>query len=113
MRRFELTDEQFTRIEHRLPGKPGDPGRTADNRRFLDAVLWMLRTGAPWRDLPERFGDWNSVFQRFNRWAQKGIWATVFEALQEPDWEWMMIDGSVIRAHQHAAGALKKSRLVR
>ncbi len=108
MRRSELTDEQFARIQHLLPGKPGDPGRTGNNRVFLNAVLWILRTGAPWRDLPERFGDWNSIFQRFNRWAKNGIWATVFEALQEPDWEWMMIDGSVIRAHQHAAGALKK-----
>ena len=72
MRRFELTDAQFARIEHRLLGKSTDPGRTAaNNRLFLDAVLWVLRTGSPWRDLPERFGPWNSVFQRFNRWAKK------------------------------------------
>jgi len=108
MRRFELTDEQFSRIALLLPGKAGDPGRTADNRRFIDAVLWMLRTGAPWRDRPERFGLWNSVFPRFNRWAKKDLWATVFEAVQEPDWEWLMIDASVIRAHQHAAGATQK-----
>ena len=109
MRRFELTDEQFSRIAPLLPGKDKDPGRTAaDNRRFVDAVLWVLRTGAPWRDLPDRFGPWNSAFQRFNRWAKKGIWAAVFEAVQEPDWEWLMIDASVIRAHQHAAGAPPK-----
>ena len=109
MRRFELTDAQFARIEHRLSGKSTDPGRTAaNNRLFLDAVLWVLRTGSPWRDRPERFGPWNSVFQRFNRWAKKGIWTTVFEAIQEPDWEWLMIDASVIRAHQHAAGASQK-----
>lgn len=108
MRRFELTDEQFARIAHLLPGKQSDPGRTGDNRLFLDAVLFVLRTGIPWRDLPERYGPWNSVFQRFNRWAKNGIWTTVFEALQEPDWEWIMIDASVIRAHQHAAGAPKK-----
>ena len=109
IRRFELADEQFARIEQLLPGKSSDPGCTAaDNKLFLDAVLWILRTGAPWRDLPERFGPWNSVFQRFNRWAKKGVWATVFEAIQEPDWEWLMIDGSVIRAHQHAAGMPQK-----
>lgn len=109
MRRFELSDEQFDRIAALLPGKITDPGRTAaNNRLFLDAVLWILRTGAPWRDLPARFGPWNSVFQRFYRWARKGVWAAVFEALQEPDWEWLMIDASVIRAHQHAAGASQK-----
>ena len=114
MRRFELTEEQFTKIAPMLPGKDKDPGRTAaDNRRFVDAVLWVLRTGAPWRDLPERFGPWNSVFQRFNRWAKKGIWTAVFEAVQEPDWEWLMIDASVIRAHQHAAGAPPKSERTR
>ena len=109
MRRFELTDEQFSRSAALLPGKDKDPGRTAaDNRRFVDAVLWVLRTGAPWRDLPERFGHWNSAFQRFNRWAKKGIWTAVFEAVQEPDWEWLMIDASVIRAHPHSAGAPRK-----
>ena len=66
MRRFELTDEQFARIAHLLSGKDTDPGRTAvNNRRFVNGVLWILRTGSPWRDLPERFGPWNSVFQRF------------------------------------------------
>lgn len=110
MRRFEITDDQFARIQSLLPGKKSDPGCTAaDNRLFVQAVLWLVRTGVPWRDLPERFGKWNSVFQRFNRWAKNGVWTHVFEALQEPDWEWIMMDATVIRAHQHAAGAKKKA----
>jgi transposase len=109
MRRFELSDEQWVRVEGLLPGKTGDPGQPAkDNRLFLDAVLWIVRTGAPWRDLPERFGDWNSTFQRFNRWAKKGVWLRVFDALQDPDLEWVMLDATIIRAHVHAAGAPKK-----
>ena len=109
MRRFELTDEQWEKIQVLLPGKEEDPGRTAkDNRLFLEAVLWSARTGAPWRDLPTRFGNWNSIFQRFNRWAKSGRWQTIFEHLQDPDLEWLLVDSSVIRAHQHAAGARKK-----
>ena len=109
MRRFELSDEQWQRVEGLLPGQPGSPGRSGDNNRlFLDAVLWIVRTGAPWRDLPERFGDWNSVFQRFNRWAKRGVWQRVFDALQDPDLEWVMLDATIIRAHVHAAGARKK-----
>lgn len=109
MRRFELSDEEWQRVESLLPGRPGSPGRSGDNNRlFLEAVLWIVRTGAPWRDLPERFGDWNSVFQRFNRWAKKGVWQQVFDALQEPDREWLMLDATIVRAHVHAAGARKK-----
>lgn len=106
-RRFEMTDEQWVRIEHLLPGKPGDRGATArDNRLFVDAVLWIARTGAPWRDLLERFGDWNTTFQRFNRWARSGAWARVMEALGgDADLEHLLIDSPIIRAHQHAAGA--------
>lgn len=112
MRRFELSDEQWQRVEGLLPGQPGSPGRSGeDNRLFLDAVLWIVRTGAPWRDLPERFGDWNSVFQRFNRWAKKGVWQRVFDALQDPDLEWVMLDATIIRAHVHAAGARKKAEI--
>ena len=110
MRRFELSDEQWQRVESLLPGRAGSPGRSADNNRlFLEAVLWIVRTGAPWRDLPERFGEWNSVFQRFNRWAKKGVWQRVFDALQEPDLEWVMLDATIILAHVHAAGARKKA----
>lgn len=93
MRRYAIRDDQWKRIEPLLPGKTEDPGQTAgDNRLFIDAVLWIGRTGAPWRDLPERYGKWNSVFQRFNRWTKKGVWERVFEALQDPDLEWLMID---------------------
>ena len=112
MRRFELSDEQWKRVEGLLPGRSGSPGRRGDdNRLFLDAVLWIARTGAPWRDLPERFGESNSVFQRFNRWAKKGVWQRVFDTLQDPDLEWVMLDATIIRAHVHAAGARKKAGL--
>lgn len=109
-RRFEMTDEQWIRIEHLLPGRSESPGVTAkDNRLFVDAVLWIARTGAPWRDLPERFGEWNTTFQRFNRWAKSGVWAQVMETLGgDADLEQLMIDSTVIRAHQHSAGAEKK-----
>ncbi len=112
MRRFELSDEPWKRVEGLLPGRPGSPGRSGDdNRLFLEAVLWIARTGAPWRDLPERFGESNSVFQRFNRWAKKGVWQRVFEALQDPDLEWVMLDATIILAHVHAAGARKQTGL--
>ena len=108
MRRYEITDAQYARIEHLLAGKPGDVGRSAaNNREFLNAVLWIARSGAPWRDLPERFGNWNSVYQRFRRWARTGVWQRIFEQLQEPDLDWMMIDSSIVRAHQSAAGQKK------
>jgi transposase len=109
MRRHEISDESWDRIKDLLPGQAKDPGVTArDNRPFVNAVLWIARTGAPWRDLPERFGPWGSVWKRFDRWAKKGVWERVFEALQDPDLEWMIIDSTVVRAHQHAAGACKK-----
>ena len=105
MRRHEITDDDWKRIEHFLPGRLGDPGVTArDNRLFVNAVLWIAKTGAPWRDLPERFGPWNSAWKRFDRWSKKGVWEQVFEALQDPDLEWVIIDSTVVRAHQHAAG---------
>ena len=109
MRRHEITDDHWGRIQDFLPGQAGDPGVTAeDNRLFVNAVLWIAKTGAPWRDLPERFGLWNSVWKRFDRWAKKGAWGRVFEGLQDPDLEWIIIDSTVVRAHQHAAGAEKK-----
>lgn len=104
MRRYEITDQQWQRIAHLLPGKEGDIGvTTADNRLFINAILWINRSGAPWRDLPERFGLWNSTYQRFRRWAKEGVWQAVFEALQDPDLQWLMIDSTIIRAHQHAS----------
>ena len=107
MDRDILSDAQWARLAPLLPGKPGDPGRSgADNRLFLEAVLWMARTGAPWRDLHARFGRWNSVFRRFRRWAQKGVFESLFNALSDdPDFEYVMIDGTIVRVHQHGAGA--------
>ena len=107
--RHAISDENWERIKDLLPGKQGDPGATAgDNRLFIDAVLWIAKTGAGWRDLPERFGNWNSVWKRFSRWAQQGRWQKVFEHFQDPDLEWLILDSTVVRAHQHAAGAEKK-----
>src|SRR3954454_2279978 len=114
MRRHEIADEHWERIEGFLPGRAGDPGVTAkDNRLFVNAVLWIGKTGAPWRDLPERFGKSNSVWKRFDRWSAKGVWLRVFEALKDPDLEWLILDSTVIRAHQHAAGAVKKGAATR
>ena len=107
--RHAITDADWTRVEDLLPGRPGQPGwLVEDNRLFVDAVLRIARTGAPWRDLPERFGNWNSVWRRFDRWARTGVWARVFGALQDPDLEWLILDSTVIRAHPCAAGAKKK-----
>src|SRR5271165_5974385 len=88
----------------------GDVGVTArDNRRFVEAVLYRYRAGVPWRDLPERFGDWNNTHRRFSRWAEKGVWQRVFELLAaDADNEYAMIDSTIVRAHQHSAGAKKK-----
>jgi len=109
MRGHEIADEPWGRIKDFLPGQPDDPGVTAsDNRRFVNAVLWIAKTGAPWRDLPERFGNWNSIWRRFDRWSAKGVWLRIFAALKDPDLEWLILDSTVIRAHQHAAGAAKK-----
>jgi len=83
-RRDELTDEQWETVKDLLPGKAGDPGRTAeDNRLFVNAVLFVLRTGIPWAELPERYGKWNSVWKRFDRWCAKGIWKQIFLAIGE------------------------------
>jgi len=104
--RLMLNDRQWERMRPHLPGKPGDPGRSgADNRRFVEAVLWLARTGVPWRDLPPYFGNWNSVFVRFTRWSKAGVWDRLFAALaDDPDFEYVMIDSTIVRAHQHAAG---------
>jgi putative transposase len=104
--RRTLTDGQWGRIADLLPGKASDRGVTAkDNRLFADAVLWVARTGAPWRDLPPEFGNWNSTWRRFDRWAETGVWDRLFAALaDDPDFEYVIIDATIVRAHQHAAG---------
>ena len=105
--RIQLNDDQWAKIKDKTPGKSGDPGRSGeDNRLFVEAVLWIARTGAPWRDLPGEFGNWNSVFKRFRRWAENGVWESLFKDLAEdPDYEYLIIDSTIVRAHQHAAGA--------
>jgi len=107
MLRFVLREDQWKRLKGLLPGKDSDPGRSAyDNRLFLEAILWKVRVGAPWRDLPDEFGPWNSVFKRFRRWAKKGVFERIFNVLSgEPDFEYAMIDGTIIRVHQHGMGA--------
>ncbi len=107
MDRSCLSDAHWNQIAHLLPGKPGDPGRSgADNRQFVEAVLWIARTGAPWRDLPVMFGNWNSVFKRFRRWASHGVFERAFKALRgDPDFEYVIADGTICRVHQKAAGA--------
>jgi transposase len=112
--RHAISDADWDRIKDLLPGRPGQHGGVAKNNRlFIDAVLWIGKTGAPWRDLPERFGNCNSVWKRFDRWARKGVGQRVFEALQDPDLEWLILDSTIIRAHQHAAGARKKTAVRR
>ena len=112
MDRSCLSDTQWNKIAHLLPGKPGDPGRSGvDNRLFVKAVLWIARTGAPWRDLPASFGNWNSVFQRFRRWARKGVFEGMFTALRgDPDFEYVIADGTISRVHQKATGAKRGLR---
>ena len=110
MSRYGLRDDQWQRIKDLLPGRIGHVGFTAqDNRRFVEAVLYRYRAGIPWRDLPERFGDWKNIHRRFSRWATAGVWQRVFEHLaREADNEYAMIDSTIVRAHQHSAGAPKK-----
>ena len=104
-KRYELSDEQWLRIADLLPGKVGDPGRSGDdNRRFVNGVLWVLRSGAHWHDLPPRYGKWKSVHKRFTRWAKAGVWERVFDSLiTDPDNDYLMLDSSLVRAHQQAA----------
>lgn len=111
MRRYALGDKQWARIEPLLPGREGHVGVTAkDNRLFVEAVLYRYRAGIPWRDLPERFGDPIKIHTRFSRWAKSGVWERIFKELaKDADNEYAMIDSTIVRAHQHSAGALKKT----
>ena len=111
MRRYGLRDDQWDRIKGLLPGREGSVGVTAaDNRRFIEAVLYRYRAGIPWRDLPERFADWKNVHRRFSRWAKSGVWKRMFQHLAaDADNEYAMLDSTIVRAHQHSAGAKKKT----
>jgi putative transposase len=113
--RLVLSDTQWAQIASLIIGRPDQRGSTGrNNRMFVEGVLWIVRTGAPWRDLPEAFGEWNSVFRRFSRWSQKGVWARIFAVLsQDPDFEYLIVDSTIVRAHQHAAGGPKKGLLIR
>ena len=103
--RHEIPRDAWLAIQPLLPGQPGGHGGVAkDNRLFVNAVWYVATTGIPWRDLPERFGQWDTAYHRFNEWSTKGVWRRVFEAAQDPDLEWLMIESTVIRARQHAAG---------
>ena len=108
-RRCALRDDQWERIKDELPGRVGHVGVTArDNRLFIEAVLYRYRAGIAWRDLPERFGHFRKVHTRFTRWSRRGVWQRVFERLaQDADNEYAMIDSTIVRAHQHSAGAKK------
>ena len=105
--RFVISDRRWAIIEPLVPGTVRDSGVTArDTRLFLEAVLWRVRVGGPWRDLPPGFGAWNSVFRRFRRWAQGGVFQRIFEAVSGgPDFEYALIDGTIISTHQKASGA--------
>ena len=105
--RLCISDELWERMRPLLPGKAGHPGASGrDTRRFMEAVLWRVRTGSPWRDLPKGFGNWNSVFKRFRRWADAGVFESLFNAINgDPDLEYAMIDATIVPAHQKASGA--------
>src|SRR5574343_1641648 len=106
-KRYALSDAQWERIKDLLPGQAGQPGATAKNNRlFVDAVLYRYRAGIPWRDLPARFGYFSVVHTRHTRWSKSGVWQQIFQALtKDADNEYAMIDATIVRAHQHSAGA--------
>jgi transposase len=106
--RHDISDKEWLLIEPHTIGNKGTWGGNAkDTRMFINAVFWILRTGAPWRDLPTDYGNWNTVQRRFCRWRDKGIWEKLLEALiDEPDFEWLMIDASFVKVHPHATGAV-------
>ena len=113
--RLILSDGQWERMAPHVIGDErtrGSSGR--DNRLFVEAVLWVVRTGSPWRDLPDAFGPWNSAFRRFSRWSDKGVWQRIFAALSDdPDFEYLILDSTIVRTHQHAAGAKKGGLKIR
>ena len=106
-RRHDIADQVWERLSPLLPGDGGKRGRPAkDNRLFLNAVFWILRTGAPWRDLPPDYGDWKNTHRRFCRWWDRGVWEQLLDTvIDDPDFEWLMIDASYIKVHPHGTGA--------
>ena len=115
MHRYGLRDDQWERIKDSLPGRVGHVGGTAaDNRLFVEAVIYRYRTGIPWRDLPERFGAWKPTHKRFRRWCESGVFMRIFKLLaSDGDNEYMMLDSTIVRAHQHSAGAQKKKAKIK
>ena len=105
--RLVITDRQWALNEPHCLGKAGDPGRSgSDNRMFLEAVLWIARTGSPWRDLPAGFGKWNTVFARYSDWVKAGVFKRIFEAASDdPDMEYAMVDATIVKVHRHGHGA--------
>ena len=111
MARFDLSDREWAVIRPLLPNKPRGVARV-DDRRVINGIFYVLRTGSPWRDLPERYGPYTTIYNRFNRWAREGVWVRVFEALAaKSPGSMALIDSSIIRAHQHAAGGKKGARI--
>ena len=110
--RYELTEEQWNKIKDNLPGVKGKwGGISQNNRRFINGIMWIARSGAPWRDLPSEFGNWNNVHRRFSRWSKNGVWQMIFNTLAESDeTDWLMIDATIVKVHQHACGGGKKGR---
>lgn len=115
MHRYGLRDDQWERIKDFLPGREGHVGGTAaDNRLFVDAVIYRYRAGLPWRDLPAHFGDWKATHRRFRRWCESGVFERIFKTLAgDADSEYMMLDSTIVRAHQHSAGAKKKKARIK
>lgn len=115
MNRGDMSNEQWARLQPLLPPEKPKTGRPAlSHRQVLNGILWVLRTGAPWRDLPERYGKWPTIYSRFRRWQQAGTWTRLLSQVQalvdqqgELDWDVHFVDGTIVRAHQHAAGAKK------
>lgn len=118
MNRGDLTNEQWEVLATILPPQKPKTGRPGmDHRQMMNGILWVLRTGAPWRDVPKRYGKWTTIYSRFQRWRKQGVWNRILAELQtiksrekQIDWEIHLIDGSVVRAHQHAAGAKKATQ---
>ena len=111
MRRHEINDVQWAKIKDLLPPERSGGRPAKDNRQMMNAILYWLNTGIPWRDLPERFGPWKSVYTRFSRWTKNGVWHRVFQAIKEQDIvdeTTLMIDSTTVKVHQHGAGGVKK-----